>query len=147
VTRWGRALSAGMALFGAALFAASYRFARPLDISREVGPAFAPRLFALVLIALAVAALLRPGAVHGHARGRPDAVTWLAAALFAAYVLALPRLGYVVSTPAMLALLLTLLRAGRWPAVAAFSVGMTLFGYLVFDRLLTIGLPAGPWGF
>ena len=70
----------------------------------------------------------------------------LSAGLFVVYLLALPRLGYYAATPVLL-LALTRLYGARWlPALLA-ALGLTLAVAFVFEGLLDVVLPLGPFAF
>lgn len=142
---YDRAVLIALFVFGAGMFAATFAIDSSTASQSDVGPAFVPRVFSAGLAVCAALALLfsKPS----PATARTDRVVFLAMALLVAYALALPVLGYAVSTVATLSIMLMLVRAGSWWAIAAFSLGMTLAMYLVFERLLTVGLPVGPWGF
>ena len=67
-------------------------------------------------------------------------------ALFGLYVLAMPRLGYLLSTILFTAAMQWLLgRRGvqRLPGIAAVAVGTALVTWLVFERYLYVLLPRG----
>ncbi|MEY3612987.1 MAG: hypothetical protein RJB14_2709 [Pseudomonadota bacterium] len=62
------------------------------------------------------------------------------------YAFLMEKLGFLVSTPLVLALTLVgLLRIRRWAFVAKMSVGTTLVCWLVFVVLLRVPLPRGSW--
>ena len=139
-----RAVLLALFAFGVGMFAATFAIDGSTASASDVGPAFVPRVFSGGLALCAVFALIfsKPSPA-----ARPDRAVFLAMALLVAYALALPVLGYAVSTVATLAIMLMIVRAGSGWTIAAFSLGMTAAMYLVFERLLTVGLPVGPWGF
>ena len=71
-------------------------------------------------------------------------------ALVAALVLfavLLPFVGWVVSAAALFVAAALLLGAPRGWAVVAYGWALAGLVFLVFDRLIGLTLPAGPWGF
>lgn len=69
------------------------------------------------------------------------------AALLVAYPLALPLLGFGITTAASLFLLArAIARAPLW-RLAAFALMTTGAADALFRRLLAVPLPSGPWGF
>ena len=124
---------------------------RPSD--EVVGPAAAPTAVGILLGVLGALLVLQAGRHLRTATARPELphrrLLRLAAmvALLVAFAVVLPLVGYVVAS----ALLFTgaaLLLGAPHPARTA-AYGWTLAGvvFLVFDRLIGLALPAGPWGF
>ena len=67
-------------------------------------------------------------------------------AVFAAWILAMPTLGYVVVTFAAVLVLARLLGLEGWLKPLALSVATALATYVLFDRLLYLDLPRGLLG-
>lgn len=65
----------------------------------------------------------------------------LGVAILVAYVLSLAFLGFIVSTPVMLAALLLAYGVRSWKMIASLSIGATAVVYLVFYYVLGIQLP------
>jgi putative tricarboxylic transport membrane protein len=66
--------------------------------------------------------------------------------LLVLYAFLLEKLGFLVSTPLVLALTLAgLLRIRHWTFVAKMSIGTTLVCWLIFVVLLRVPLPRGSW--
>jgi putative tricarboxylic transport membrane protein len=63
------------------------------------------------------------------------------------FALLLPLLGYVVTSTALFAAAALLLGAPRDWRVIAWGWALSAVVFLVFDRLIGLTLPAGPWGF
>ena len=120
----------------------------PLGSLHRPGPAFMPVLLAalLILFGLAVAAM-------GAAAGRLLDVGWAewrhAAAIFGCCAFAawgLDRLGYRLTMAVLLALLfLALERLGAVTSLAL-TIGMAWGSFYLFDTLLKVPLPRGPFG-
>ena len=66
--------------------------------------------------------------------------------VFAAWILAMPTLGYVVVTFAAVLVLARLLGLEGWLKPLALSVATALATYVLFDRLLYLDLPRGLLG-
>lgn len=63
------------------------------------------------------------------------------------FALLLPLLGYVVTSTGLFVAAALLLGAPRgWPVVA-YGWALAAIVFLVFDRLIGLTLPTGPWGF
>ena len=120
-----------------------------------IGPAFYPRIV-LVVTAVLSAVLLgsdllarrRRRLAGAAAPPRNYRLVALIFAIFAAYVLALPRLGYRIATFAFVLILqLALQPAGErhWLRVLAVAAGTSLLTHLVFETYLSVLLPRGSW--
>ena len=140
---------AGVALVVIGLVAVWESRAFPLGILHRPGPAYMPVLLAVLLIVFGIAVF----AMGGGARrllevGWPE---WRhAAAIFAACAFAacgLDRLGYrltmavVVGLPAAGAS-----SAGAGPSASASRSAMAWGSFYLFDTLLRVPLPRGPFG-
>ena len=118
----------------------------------EVSPAFFPDIIAVVLMLLgaihALQHLLRPsladapGAPVG-ARGTLRALAALGIGIV--YVVALPRLGFFVSTALALFGLTIFLGGGRWWRAAPFAVVLAWVLQELFGRLMSVPLPRAGW--
>jgi putative tricarboxylic transport membrane protein len=132
--------------FGALVYGLSFGIDTSTAASTDIGPTFVPRVFAGLLMACSLLAVFFAKPVEEQPR--PFDVTLFACvAVVVLYALAMPRLGYVASTIVALALILALVRAGAWWRIALFALGMTAATYFIFEKVLTVGLPPGPWGF
>lgn len=127
--------------FGALLFASSFWIGGN-NHGPDVGAGFAPRLFAGLLMLFCALGVIfgKPGADR---RLGADAVVGFVVIVSIAYALALPVLGYTIATFVTLAVVLAALRAGSWWRIILFSLCMTAGLYLVFERVLVVGLPGG----
>lgn len=112
------------------------------------GPAFFPRLLAVLLIACAGWLAVR---AWGGARERkPEAGSrtplpgvWIAVAWIAAFLLVWPRLGTVLSVPLLVVGLMWLTGERSWRTMVSVPLAFAGFIYLVFMVLLGVPLPAG----
>jgi putative tricarboxylic transport membrane protein len=120
----------------------------PLGSLHRPGPAFMPVLLAglLILFGLAVAAM-------GAAAGRLLDVGWAewrhAAAIFGCCAFAawgLDRLGYRITMAVVLAMLFLALERLTVVASLVLTVGMAWGSFYLFDTLLKVPLPRGPFG-
>ena len=120
----------------------------PLGSLHRPGPAFMPVLLAalLILFGLAVAAM-------GAAAGRLLDVGWAewrhAAAIFGCCAFAawgLDRLGYRVTMAVVLAVLFLALERLTVVASLVLTVAMAWGSFYLFDTLLQVPLPRGPFG-
>ncbi len=113
------------------------------------GPAFFPYLIAIVLIGLSVALLAqglrgyRPAPISLNLAARAPAIAALA--LFAAYLAALPRLGFLAASIPFAGGMIWLY-GGRNPLlVAGGAVALPLLLSLLFREVFRIPLPQGSW--
>ena len=121
--------------------------ALPLGTLARPGPGYAPLICAIILAALGLLVSLRRGGVAlaslrwGEAR---HAALILAAACFAA--LALERIGFRLTTLALLVFLLGVIERRHPVAVAAVAFAISFGGYYLFWNVLRVPLPIGPFG-
>ena len=121
----------------------------PFGTIREPGPGAVPVLLALVLLVCSLAVV-----AGGAAAARLSSVRWtewrhavaiLATCAFMA--LALERLGYRLTILTALLALVTLVERKGWMGGVAFALGFSLGSYYLFNTLLRVPLPLGPFGF
>jgi hypothetical protein len=142
-----RVAGAALVLVGLIAVWESRRF--PLGTLHRPGPAYMPTLLAVLLIAFGVAVALMGG------RGsRFSEVGWhewrhavgiFAACGFAAW--GLDRLGYRLTMAAVLVFLLLVLERKGWLLTATLAVAIAGGSFLLFDTVLRVPLPRGPFGF
>jgi hypothetical protein len=139
-----RGLAVLLAVLGVLAALQAWR-AMPLGTGDEPGPGLMPLMLAVLLAVLALAA----AAARDWPRPQPVAVarTLAAAAVIAAWPLALPRLGFALTTGLGLLLLARVVDETPWARLAVFAAVATAAAVLVFRVLLRVPLPAGPWGF
>lgn len=133
------------------------------------GPAFFPRLLAVLLIASAAWLAIRAwrgakesgsGGESGAGRSRGNAASdsaagggagtrirrlgvWIAVAWIAAFLLVWPLLGTVLSVPLLVVGLMWLTGERSWRTLVSVPLAFAGFIYLVFMVLLGVPLPAG----
>jgi putative tricarboxylic transport membrane protein len=121
----------------------------PYGTITEPGPGIVPALLAVILLVCSLAVI-----GGGAAAPRVDALDWsewrhavaiLGACAFMA--LALERLGYRLTMILALLGLLRLVERKRWVVGAVFAVGFSLGSYFLFNTLLRVPMPLGPFGF
>ncbi|WP_162788349.1 tripartite tricarboxylate transporter TctB family protein [Amycolatopsis albispora] len=123
------------------------------ETSAVVGPAAVPLPVGVLLAVVGAALLVRSRAQLATATpgaDRPPHGVLRVVALvgtLAAFALLLPVLGYVVCSAALFTATAMLLGAPRRPSTAAIGWTLAAVVFLVFDRLIGLTLPAGPWGF
>ncbi len=146
---------------GLAVLAASLAlFWATLGLERHplvpVGPAFYPRIVLGVAAAFAQGRVIADVVAHrraplpaGAAPRANYALVVAACGIFAAYVVALPWLGFRLATLGFLLAMPAALdppRTGRrWVAVAVVAAVGTALTYFLFERYLHVLLPRGPW--
>jgi len=141
-----RAAGATLVLIGLVAIGESRAF--PLGSLHRPGPAYMPVLLAGLLIAFGVAV-----AAMGGRAARLGDVGWQewrhAVAIFGACAFAawgLERVGYRLTMAIVLAFLLLGLERIRPVVGVALTVGMAWGSFYLFDRLLKVPLPRGPFG-
>jgi len=139
---------AGAALALVALFVLWESRTLPLGTLANPGPAYMPVVLALLLLVggIAIAALgghTPPFATLAFQEWR-HAVAIFVACAFAA--LALERLGYRLTVLLVLLFLLGVVERKRPVATVVFAVAFATGTYFLFDTLLRVPLPRGPFG-
>lgn len=141
-----RVAGAALVLIGLCAVWESRRF--PLGSLHRPGPAYMPTLLALLLIVFGVAVALmgsrsqRLGEVGWHEWRH--AVGIFAACAFAAW--GLDHVGYRLTMLAVIAFLLLVLERKGVILTAIFSVAVAWGSFFLFDTLLRVPLPRGPFG-
>ena len=141
-----RIAGVALVLFGLLTMWESRAF--PLGSLHRPGPAYMPVLLASLLVLFGVAV----AAMGGRAR-RPAEVGWPewrhAVAIFAACAFAaggLERLGYRITMALVVAFLLLVVERKGWALSLALTLVMAWGSFFVFDTLLRVPLPRGPFG-
>jgi putative tricarboxylic transport membrane protein len=139
---------AGLALGLIGLLAAVESLAFPLGSLRRPGPAFTPLALAVLLILLGAAVFaMGPGSRRLAEVGWHEwrhALAIFAACAFAAW--GLERLGYRLTMAAVVAFLVLVVERRGWALGLALTVGVPGGSFFLFDTLLHVPLPRGPFG-
>lgn len=120
----------------------------PLGTLQRPGPAYAPVVVAALLILFGVAVF----AMGGRARRLAElgwtewrhAVAIFGACAFAAW--GLERLGYRLTMAVVVLFLLMVVERKGWALGLALTVVMAWGSFFVFDTMLRVPLPRGPFG-
>lgn len=139
----------GFVLLLVAIFIGWENRSYPLGTLQEPGPGYVPLLLAVFLGLTGLLVAVR-GTRSQSMRDLkwpefPRAVVILAAGAVAAY--ALERVGYRITVFAFLVFFLGVVERRRWYTVLIVSAVFALLSYFLFDTLLKVQLPAGPWGY
>lgn len=146
--RWTTDRLAGAVLVLLALVAMWESRKLPLGTLREPGPGYVPLLLGLCLLGFAVGVAAaggrspRLGEMRWAEWGHAAAI--LGACFFSA--LALERLGFRLTVVVLLAFLVKVVERKGWALTAAFALGMAFGTFYLFDTLLRVPLPRGPFG-
>ena len=141
-----RAAGGALVVIGLVTMWESRRY--PLGSLHRPGPSYMPVLLALLLIAFGLALILM-----GARSGRLGDVRWSewrhAVAIFGACAFAawgLDRLGYRITVAAVMLFLLGALERKGALVTLAMTVAVAWGSFLLFDTLLRVPLPRGPFG-
>ncbi len=141
-----RVAGAALVLVGLVTIEESRAF--PLGTLHRPGPAYMPVLLALLLIIFGVAVF-----VMGSRAPRLGEVGWHewrhAVAIFGACAFAawgLERLGYRLTMAVVVAFLLVIVERKGWVLGLVLTVGVAWGSFWLFDTLLNVVLPRGPFG-
>jgi hypothetical protein len=144
-----RVAGTGLALFAAAILEESWRLRLPLGSVAVPGPAYVPVVLAMALFVSALVIALQGAraprlADAGWVEWR-QAVAIVATCAFLA--LAFERLGYRLTVAVACVFLLTVVERKSAVAALVFAAAMALGTYYLFDTVLRVQLPRGPFGF
>ncbi len=146
---WVDRVAAVLLLLLAAMY---YRLADDIEVglaSDLLGPQYFPRLLAIALAIASTGLLVRTFFESGQGgepvRAEAERLSrlWVTLALTTAYLLLLPRIGFLILTPVFLGTFTALLGYRRPLPVAGTAVGVTLSLYVLFARMLGVRLPPG----
>jgi putative tricarboxylic transport membrane protein len=139
----------GVVLAAFAIFVLWESRTLPFGTIRDPGAGAVPVLLALTLLVCSVTVVLGGAAAHPVA-----AIPWTewrhAVAIIGACVfmaLALERLGYRLTILVALLALVILVEGKGWVVGTVFAVGFSLCSYYLFNTLLRVPMPQGPFGF
>lgn len=122
-----------------------------------IGPAFYPRFLLLLTLLLSLALVVQDVLAHlkQEKKGKGAFISWLnyqstllSFAVFGAYVLLLPQLGYLLSTILFVTALQWFLGKPLWrrlPGSLSIGIGTSLMTYVIFEKYLHVFLPRGSW--
>jgi hypothetical protein len=146
--RIDRVSGVALALLAAAVLEESWRLRLPLGTLATPGPAYMPALLAAgLLVAGVLMATLSRSATTLGAAGWSEwrhSVAILATCAFVA--LALERLGYRLTMALACAILLSVVERKGIVTTLLVAVGLAGGTYYLFDTLLRVQLPRGPFG-
>ena len=120
----------------------------PFGFLAEPGPGAVPTLLAVTLLVCSVALL-----ITGHSGKRAAAVRWtelrhavVILGMCAFMALALERLGYRLTVLVALVVLISILEKKGWIAGIVFAACFSFGTHYLFNTLLQVPLPKGPFG-
>ncbi|WP_237213663.1 tripartite tricarboxylate transporter TctB family protein [Falsiroseomonas oryziterrae] len=149
--RLDRDVLAGIALAGLGGYVAWRAAGWDLLTEDGPGPGFFPLGYGVLMVALSALLVLRtllqprPDAENGDVAGHARALaTWAA---FAGAAFAMQWIGFVAGFALLSAVVVVFVFGRGWARGAAVGAASAGVFWLVFERLMGVGLPAGPWGF
>jgi Tripartite tricarboxylate transporter TctB family len=144
-----RVSGVGLALLAALVLEETWRQRLPLGSLANPGPAYFPGALAMLLLVAGVAV-----AALGGRSPRASSLEWRewrhSVAIFAACAfcaLALERLGYRLTVFIALSFLVGVIERRSPAATGGFATALALGTFWLFDTLLRVPLPRGPFGF
>jgi putative tricarboxylic transport membrane protein len=123
------------------------------ETSEAVGPAAVPLPVGVLLGVVGAALLVRARLelpTAAQTQNTPPRAGWRVLGMVIAlivFAVLLPPLGYVLTATALFTAAAMLLGAPRFWRTLASGWALAAIVFLVFDRLIGLSLPAGPWGF
>lgn len=109
-----------------------------------VGPAGFPFLIAAAGVGLSLWLFVKPS-IEPPEAGRVPFLVWIYWAVFAAYAVLIPYLGFGLATLIFLVTAFLMLRTKYWQAIVIALI-TTAIVYGLFAKLLEVPLALGPWG-
>src|SRR5262245_28497763 len=144
-----RVSGVGLALLAAFVLEETWRQRLPLGSLANPGPAYFPGALATLLLVAGVVV-----AVLGGRSAPASSLDWRewrhSVAIFAACAfcaLALERLGYRLTIFIALSFLVGVIERRSLAATGAFALALAVGTFWLFDTLLRVPLPRGPFGF
>lgn len=121
------------------------------DQGSAMGPAVMPVIVAVLLAAVGIGLVVQSRIrLSGTEREESTGAWWRVVGLVAvllAFAALLPVVGYVLAATGLFVAAALLLGAPRRWVVLACGWALAAAVFLVFDRLIGLSLPSGPWGF
>ncbi len=138
-----------LVLVGLFVMEESWRLRLPLGSLHNPGPAYLPVVLALLVLVFGAAVFVmgaRAARLGGVGWGEwRHAVAIFGACAFAA--LALERLGYRLTVAVLLVFLIGVVERKGPVLTVAVALGLALGSFYLFNTLLLVPLPRGPFGF
>jgi Tripartite tricarboxylate transporter TctB family len=146
--RTERVSGVALALLAAIVLEESWRSRLPLGTLATPGPAYMPVVLALVLLVAGalIAALSRDARTLAVAGWQEWRHTVAILTVLAFVALALERLGYRLTMLVACAFLLGVVERKRPLPSLIVAIGLAAGTYFLFDTLLRVQLPRGPFG-
>jgi hypothetical protein len=146
--RTARVSGVALALLAAIVLEECWRTRLPLGTLATPGPAYMPTVLALTLLVAGalVAMLSRDASALAAAGWREWRHTVAILATVAFVALALERIGYRLTMLLACAFLLGVVERKRVVPTLLIAVGLAAGTYFLFDTLLRVQLPRGPFG-
>jgi Tripartite tricarboxylate transporter TctB family len=146
--RTERVSGVALALLAAIVLEECWRSRLPLGTLANPGPAYMPAVLALALLVAGalVAALSRDARTLAAAGWQEWRHTVAILVVLAFVALALERLGYRLTMLLACAFLLAVVERKRLLPSLVIAIGLAAGTYFLFDTLLRVQLPRGPFG-
>jgi putative tricarboxylic transport membrane protein len=136
-------------LLGIAIFFCIESLSLGIGNLRYPGAGFIPFFGGIILgclsLGIFISTLRGKGASFGLGQDWKKGAWVLGCLLF--YLLALDKIGFVITTFFFMILLLVSSRPRRWSGILLISSLTVVFSYLIFVRFLGVDLPKGTFGF
>jgi putative tricarboxylic transport membrane protein len=132
-------------LIAAFFFIMTYQF-KDIDV-QDTGPAFMPRLYAGILIVLAF--LLIVNSMRSKLKeqkndsGSNFKLVFITMVLMTGLIILIPFIGFYISAPIVIFIFLKICKQKNLFLLIGLPLGVILFVYLLFERLLLVPIPTG----
>lgn len=111
--------------------------------STDLGAQFMPRVYVGLLIFLSLLMIIKSIKDKNKEKSSYSKSTFIVMALLSIYILVMPYLGFYISTPIFIFILLRYLKIENRIIYLGIPIGMTAFIYVFFNILLKVSLPMG----
>jgi putative tricarboxylic transport membrane protein len=139
-------VSSFIAIFIAVLFLIMTFQFKDINV-QDTGPAFMPRLYAGILIILAI--LLIINSIRSNTKEQKNdsdsnfKLVFITMVLMTALIILIPIIGFYISAPIMVFIFLKICKQKSLFLLIGLPIGVVLFVYLLFEKLLLVPIPTG----
>jgi putative tricarboxylic transport membrane protein len=132
-------------IIAAIFFIMTFQF-KEIEV-QDTGPAFMPRLYAGILVILAI--LLIINSIKANTKEQENdsssnfKLVFITMVLMIALLIFIPIIGFYISAPIVIFIFLKICRQKSLFLLLGLPVGVVFFVYLLFEKLLLVPIPTG----